>query len=186
MAYQKTVSRTEEIRNDLKKIEASYRADIHNTGTVAAREAQKLIRTMTDKAGVCGKQLKENVADARRHRDQRKQAAKKTLDAAIRAAQGSYDSSIHMIETDFDGRVAAANQVNTEAVAPIEAEFHTADNALAASLSEAYESKKMAYEAACAPLREELAKLEAEAHAREDARLAQHKAGTSQAAAEPV
>jgi hypothetical protein len=187
MSYQKTVSRTEEIRNELKKIETSYQADIVATGQAAGREAQKLIRTMTDKAGVCGKQLKENVADARRHRDQRKQGAKKTLDEAIRAAQGTYDSTMHSIETDFDGRVDAANKVNTEAVAPIEAEFHAADTALADKLTGAYEAKKTAYAAACAPLREELEKLEAEAHAKEEVRLAKlNKQREVETTAEPI
>ncbi len=182
MTYQKTVTRSEVIRTELRKIETSFRKDCETTGVAAMQQAQALIRTMTTKAGEHGKQLKASIADARQHRDQRKQAAKKTLDAAIRAAQGTYDSTVHTIEQDFDGRVAMHNKANTDAVTPIEQEFKAADQALADKLEESLQAKRTAYMEACAPLREELAKLEEESNAIEAARLAKLNAETPAAA----
>jgi hypothetical protein len=153
--------RVDELRGEIATLEATYQRDLRTIAGEAEKATHALVKVTGEKIAKVGRTLAEAMMAVREARDKARNALHKDYSNDLRQAASRRDRGLHELDRAFEHARDEANNNNTEAVKPIEAELLQEQRNLSVSLRERLEARKEQFQADARPLVEELTQLEA-------------------------
>ncbi len=154
-------SRTDELRQEISKIESAGHAAVGAIALGADKKRKQLLTEVTGKVYAIKKETDGRLDPIRKAREMVLRQADKTREEAVRKAHGDYERAKQRAELTYAADRDRVNEESAEACAPLEVQLAEGQLAIREEARAAILHTREEADAALAPLKRELAEIEA-------------------------